>query len=325
MVEQDGLNGFAGQLPLFIPRFPWFGGDLQTLRNTLRPPAISLQGWPGMPIAFDMADGTGDALIAELHQPREAARARPLVILVHGLTGSMDSSYVRVTAHHLLQAGYPVLRLNLRGAGPSRGRTRAFYHAGRSNDLHRVIGQLDGRLAANGITLVGFSLGGNVVLKYLGERGQLAPAMAAVSVSAPIDLAVTQWQIGKWRNRRYHDFLLREMKIEQPCPVDIARIIDFDDRVVAPANGFADAADYYRQSSSKPFLQFIRRPTLLIHAANDPWIPARIYRDVDFAANRRLHLAMPRSGGHVGFHALGLDRPWHDLAIARFLDRVAVG
>jgi len=325
MVEQDGLNGFFGQLPTFIPKFPWFGGDLQTLRNTLRPPAISLQTWPGVAIAFDMADGTGDALLAEFHQPQEAARPRPLVILVHGLTGSMDSSYVRVTAHHLLQKGYPVLRLNLRGAGPSRGRTRAFYHAGRSDDLHRVIGQLDGRLAANGIVLVGFSLGANVVLKYLGERGPLAPVSGAVSISAPIDLALTQRQISKWRNRRYHDFLLREMKVERPSPADISRIIDFDDRVVAPANGFADAADYYRQSSSNQFLAQIRRPTLLIHAANDPWIPARMYRDVDVAANRRLHLVMPRSGGHVGFHAGGLDRPWHDMAIARFLDRLTGG
>jgi predicted alpha/beta-fold hydrolase len=323
MVEQDGLNGFLGQLPPFIPKFPWFGGDLQTLRNTLRPRAISLQAWPGMAIAFDMADGTGDALIAELHLPQEATYPRALVILVHGLTGSMDSSYVRMTAHHLLQAGHPVLRLNLRGAGPSRGRTQAFYHAGRSDDLHRVIGQLDGRMAATGVVLVGFSLGANVVLKYLGERGPLVPVLGAVSVSAPIDLAMTQRQISAWRNRRYHDFLLREMKNERPCPADITRIIDFDDLVVAPANGFKDAADYYRQSSSKQFLGLIRRPTLLIHAANDPWIPARMYRDIDLAANRRLLLAMPRSGGHVGFHAGGIDRPWHDMAIARFLDRLA--
>lgn len=323
MVYQDGLNGFTGQVPSFFPKFPWFGGDLQTLRNRLRPPVTSLQDWPGMPIVFEMADGTGDALLAELHEPTRSDRALPLVILVHGLTGSMDSAYVRVSARHLLQAGYPVLRLNLRGAGPSRGRTSAFYHAGRSDDLNRVIGQLDGRLAANGIALVGFSLGGNLVLKYLAERGQLVPVMAAVSVSAPIDLAMTQQRISEWRNRRYHDYLLNEMKIERPCADDIIRIIDYDDRVVAPANGFADAADYYRQSSSKPLLRLIRRPTLLIHAANDPWIPGRMYRDIDLAANRRLRLLMPRSGGHVGFHAIGLDRPWHDLAIARFLQLAA--
>ncbi|HVJ34767.1 MAG TPA: alpha/beta fold hydrolase [Terriglobia bacterium] len=325
MVDQDGLTGLFGQLPGFFPKFPWFGGDLQTLRNVLRPPRASLTAWPGQPIAFDTADGTGDRLLAELHQPAEASRPLPLVILVHGLTGSMDSSYIRVSAMHLLRAGYPVLRLNLRGAGPSRGLTRGFYHAGRSDDLHQVIGQLDGRLAGNGIALVGFSLGGNVVLKYLAERGQLAPIMAAVSISAPIDLAATQREIGRRRNRRYHDFLLKEMKVERPCPSGIDRIVDFDDQVVAPANGFADAADYYRQSSAKPLLPAIRRPTLLIHAANDPWIPGHIYRDIDPASNRRLRLLLPRSGGHVGFHGIGLDRPWHDLAIARFLEFAARG
>jgi hypothetical protein len=109
------------------------------------------------------------------------------------------------------------------------------------------------------------------------------------------------------------------MIAERPCPTDITSIFDFDNRVVAPANGFADAADYYRLSSAKPILGQIKRPTLMIHAGNDPWIPASIYRDIDLAANRRLRLLLPRSGGHVGFHAWGLQQPWHDLAIARFI------
>lgn len=329
MVDQDVVSTSAAstsfeQLPAFLPKFPWIGGDLQTLRNAIRPPLASLAQWPGESLAFAMDDGAvddrgGDHLVGEVHWPQETIAAQPLVILIHGLTGSMNSVYVRVTAGHLLRAGYPVLRLNLRGAGPSRGKTRHFYHAGRSDDLHQVIGQLDGRLAGNGIALIGFSLGGNLMLKYLAERGHRAQIRAAVSISAPIDLAVTQRQISKWRNRRYHDFLLAAMKLERPCPDSIRSIIDFDNRVVAPANGFADAADYYRRSSAKPLLGDIRRPTLLIHAGNDPWIPACIYRDLDLAANRRLRLLMPHSGGHVGFHAWGLDRPWHDVAIARFL------
>jgi predicted alpha/beta-fold hydrolase len=157
------------------------------------------------------------------------------------------------------------------------------------------------------------------MLKYLAERGHRAQIRAAISISAPIDLAVTQRQIARWRNRRYHNFLLRMMKAERPSPSGIHTILDFDNHVVAPANGFADAADYYRQSSAKPRLSEIKRPTLLIHGGNDPWIPARIYRDLDLAGNRRLRLLMPRSGGHVGFHGWGLDRPWHDMAIARFL------
>ncbi|MET1028874.1 MAG: alpha/beta fold hydrolase [Dongiaceae bacterium] len=311
-------------LPRFVPRFPWIGGDLQTLRNLLRPPKLELARWPGESIAFAMADGTGDQLIGEVHRPSaapgETLPTRPLVILLHGLTGSMDSTYIQVSAMHLLRAGFPVLRLNLRGAGPSRGKTQAFYHAGRSADLHEVIRRLDGRLASNGICLVGYSLGGNIVLKYMAERGSLAPIMAAVSVSAPIDLAATQRRIGAWRNRRYHDSLLIDMKLERPCPDDIRSIFAFDNHVVAPANGFVDAADYYRQSSAAPMLGAIRRPTLLIHAENDPWIPAAMYREIDWSAHRRLRLLMPRSGGHVGFHGWGLDRPWHDLATLRFIE-----
>ena len=319
MVDQDIISNRFERLPAFFPKFPWFGGDLQTLRNALRSPQASLALWPGTALTFAMDDGSGDHLIGELHRPDGPVGTRPLVILIHGLTGSMDSSYLRVSAGHLLRAGYPVLRLNLRGAGPSRGLTQGFYHAGRSDDLHQVIGQLDGRLAGNGLALIGFSLGGNVMLKYLAERGHRAQIRAAVSVSAPIDLAVTQQQISRWRNRRYHDFLLAAMKAERPCPSGVNSILDFDNHVVAPANGFVDAADYYRRSSAKPMLGDIRRPTLLIHAGNDPWIPARIYRDLDLSGNRRLRLLLPRSGGHVGFHGWGLDRPWHDMVIGRFL------
>jgi predicted alpha/beta-fold hydrolase len=325
MVDQDVLGDAVTRLPTFIPKFPWFGGDLQTLRNALLPPRMTLDIWPRTSLRFDMADGTGDSLIGELQQPDTVDRHLPLVILIHGLTGSMDSTYMRVSAYHLLRAGYSVLRLTLRGAGSSRRQTQGFYHAGRSEDLHQVIGQLDGRLAGNGLVLVGFSVGGNMMLKYLAERGRLAPIQAAISVSAPIDLAVTQQRLASRRNRRYHDFLLGEMKAERPCPADITSIIDFDNRVVAPSNGFADAADYYRQSSAKPMLGRIKRPTLLIHAANDPWIPASIYSDIDLAGNRRLRLLLPRSGGHVGFHAWGLEQPWHDLAIEQFIRAALAG
>jgi len=311
-------------LPRFFPKFPWFGGDLQTLRNRLRPPRVTLAAWPGISLAFDMQDGSGDQLLGDLHPATENTQ-RPLIILIHGLSGSAGSIYIRVTAQHLLAAGYPVLRLNLRGAGPGRGRTQHFYHAGRSDDLHQVIGQLDGRLAGNGIVLVGFSLGGNVMLKYLAERAHLAPVRAAVSISAPIDLAMTQRCISLPRNRRYHDFLLRELKAEHPSPDDITSIIDFDNRIVAPANGFADAADYYRRSSAGPLLGAIRRPTLMIHAGNDPWIPADMYRDLKIGNSRHLKLLMPRSGGHVGFHGWGLERPWHDLAIGQFIKATLAG
>jgi predicted alpha/beta-fold hydrolase len=111
--------------PRFVPLPPWIGGDLQTLRNYLRPPGDILAPWPSEQLRFAMKDDTGDELVGALNRPVED-RGRPLVLLLHGLTGDQESSYVRVTARELLRAGYPVLRLNWRGAGPTIGKTKAF-------------------------------------------------------------------------------------------------------------------------------------------------------------------------------------------------------
>jgi uncharacterized protein len=307
------------KVPWFVPQPPWLGGDLQTLRNYLRPPLDDvLASWPGEIMRFAMKDDTGDELIGTLHQPAEA-QGKPLVLLLHGLTGCQDSSYVRVTAREMLQAGYPVLRLNWRGAGPSMGKTRAVYHAGRSDDLHAVIGSMSGTLAGNGIVAIGYSLGANVLLKYLGERGALSHLRGAIAVSPPIDLHAAQQRIAQRRNRRYQAYLLARMRAERSCPDDVTTILDFDDRVVAPANGFRDALDYYGQCSAGPRLGGIRTPTLVIHAADDPWIPSRVFRAIAWNQLKQVRLLMPWSGGHVGFHALGLTRPWHDEVALRFL------
>jgi uncharacterized protein len=306
------------KVPTFVPLPPWIGGDLQTLRNYLRPPGDILAPWPGEVLRFAMKDGTGDELIGTLHRPAEE-QGRPLVLLLHGLTGCEESSYVRVSARELLQAGYPVLRLNFRGAGPSMGKTKAFYHAGRTEDLTAVIGSMSGALARNGLAAIGYSLGANVLLKYLSERGGLSHLRAAIAVSPPIDLHAAQRRIAERRNRRYQHYLLERMRQERSCPDDITSILEFDDRVVAPANGFRDALDYYAQCSARPRLGAIRTATIIIHAADDPWIPSQVFREIAWGQLKNVRLLMPWSGGHVGFHALGIKRPWHDEVALRFL------
>ncbi|TDQ80977.1 hypothetical protein A8950_2847 [Dongia mobilis] len=309
-------------LPPFRPLPLWRGGDLQTLRNWLKPPKETLDDWPGTELILDCRDGSGDRLSAKLHQPEEGGH-RPLILLVHGLSGSEDSFYVRVSAAHLLRAGYPVLRLNLRGAGPGRRLARANYHAGRSADIAACLAGLDEGLKRHGVVAVGYSLGGNVLLKYLGEAGAHAEVMAGISVSAPIDLKAAQARLGTHRNRLYHAHLLANLRDETgPAARRIRSIREYDARIVAPANGFASADDYYARSSANRFLMGIRRPTLVIHAGDDPWIPAMCYAEVKWGANPDLMLKLPVSGGHVGFHGQGLDRPWYDLAILRFLDRL---
>jgi predicted alpha/beta-fold hydrolase len=316
-------------LPPFRSRWPWWGRHLQTLRNSLLPPLMLPDGFTGERVSFPMADGSGDVLLGRLSSP-EAPTQRPLVVLIHGLTGSEESGYMLASARYFLSLGYPVLRLNLRGAGPSMGLCKQRYHAGRSEDLRLVLGSMDGRLAGRGIFLVGYSLGGNLLLKYLGEAGRRAMVLGAVSISAPIDLDAARRALMRSRNALYHRYLLDRLKTEiraRPLDEAEARVLDrvrtiyeFDDRILAPSIGFSGATDYYRQSMALPYLAEISVPALIIQANDDPWIPFRTYRSFPWGKNPRLIPQLTHGGGHVGFHGRGSQQPWHDLRMAAFFE-----
>jgi predicted alpha/beta-fold hydrolase len=319
----------GARFPRFLARPPWIGGDLQTVRNHVRRTAVPLEEFSEERIEFPLPDG--DQLVAMLHRPVQES-GRPLAILIHGLSGTQDSVYLRRSARHLLSNGFPVLRFNLRGAGPSGPLCRWSYHAGRTEDLHAALMQLDGKLAGRGLLAVGFSLGGNLLLKYLGEQGRRALFLGAVSVSAPILPKQAQLRIMRRRNSRYHRYLLAGVKAdfgranaEMPVNLraalsEIRTIYEFDDRVVAPINGFDGAEDYYARTASYPLLGRIAVPTLLIHARNDPWIPVKPYLQFDWAGNAKLLPLLPRGGGHVGFHGLGAAAPWHDRCMISFFE-----
>jgi predicted alpha/beta-fold hydrolase len=315
----------------FEERWPWLGGDLQTLRNFLRRPRIDLSGHAAERIELSLDGASGDRTTATLNWAQGPHR-RPLALLVHGLTGCEDSAYMRATAAALLRAGYPVLRLNQRGAGTSRSLCRHRYHAGRSEDLARAIAGLPARATAQGVVAVGYSLGGNVLLKYLGEYGRGAPLSAAVAVSAPLDLAATCRSMMAPRNALYHRYFLGELRAEtlgegaRPTPEERRAVLaarsirEFDDAFTAPRNGFAGAEDYYRRCSSANFLGAIEVPTLLVHSEDDPIVPAAPFQAREWRTNPRLLPLLLRRGGHVGFH----DRrggTWHDRAILRFFER----
>lgn len=323
----------ATLLPAFRPRAPWLGADLQTLRNYVRRPRPSLTAFRSERLRLPMADGMGDVLVATLSRPA-ASHRRPLVLLIHGLTGCEDSVYMRASARFWLKRGHPVLRLNLRGAGPSRPVCRDQYHAGRTEDLRRALAQLDPALLEDGLLLVGYSLGANMMLKYLGEEGAAASCQAAVSVSAPIDLAASSAAFHRPRNKVYHHYLLSRMKVESLSPgstlnieerarIKAARSIrEFDDRFLAPRNGFTGADDYYARAMALPYLAAIRVPTLLVHALDDPWIPGGPYARYDWRGNPALTPLLPTSGGHVGFHAADSRVPWHDRAAGAFVEHL---
>lgn len=325
--------------PDFAPRFPWWGPDLQTLRNVVRGAVRKprLEEEPAR-LLLPMRDGSGDQLIGQYLTAQQRPSSRneaPLVVLVHGLGGSSDSAYIQTTSAHLLELGYPVLQLNLRGAGESRPLCREQYHAGRGRDLHDALGGLPLGSIQNGIAVVGYSLGANMVLKYAAEYGaEHCGLRAVISISAPIDLEASSLRFLDARNRFYHTHLLDRMKTEmlstpggvsaeeQRTLNSIRTIYEFDEHIVAPRNGFTSAKDYYDQNHARQFLGEIQVPTLLMHALDDPWIPATMYTDYAWPKTPQLEALLPRGGGHVGFHAQGERLPWHDRCLGIFLDRV---
>ncbi|MEM7222424.1 MAG: alpha/beta fold hydrolase [Pseudomonadota bacterium] len=331
MHDQTGAAGLRDKVafPVFRQRPPWLGGDLQTLRNQLLPFPPRLSPWPGERLELAMADGSGDRLVARLHRPL-AASGRPLVVLIHGLTGCEDSYYILRSARHLLGLGYPVLRLNLRGAGPSRPLCRWQYHAGRSEDLRDALNALDSTLKDAGLLLVGYSLGGNMLIKFLAEFGQAFPIRAAAAISAPLDLKDCQICLEQPRNWIYQYALLRRMKIEaQAGAAELTgeerrairaarREFEFDEFFVAKRAGFEGADSYYRHSSAQAYLAEVPCSTLVLHARDDPWIPVDAYERFDWSCNPNLTLLLSDSGGHLGFHQRGPLTPWHDTCLARY-------
>lgn len=327
-------GGPAPRLALYPPfraRAPWWGGDLQTLRNFIVGRVRKLGTYPAARLSLPLADGSGDRLLAALNLPGERNFARPLVVLVHGLAGCEESFYVLSTAWHLLALGFPVLRLNLRGAGPSRPVCRLQYHAGRSEDFAEALAGLPRSLTGAGVVAVGYSLGANMLLKYLGESGTGAALKGAVSVSAPLDLAATSRWMMRRRNAIYQGYLLRSMRHEALAPgaelapaeraaIREARSIwEFDHRFSARRNGFGGAEDYYERNAARRFLDGIAVPTLVIHALDDPWIPAAAYQAFEWRRNPNLVPLLPARGGHVGFQGRDRRAAWHDLCIAQFL------
>lgn len=307
-------------IPPFRERFPWIGTDLQTIRNVLYPAPRELPG--GERLSLPVSDG--DRLSARLDLPSSGKEPRPLVVLIHGLTGSEASPNVIATARRLIAESWPVLRLNLRGAGPSAATSKGRYHAGRTQDLADSLRSLPPGCLRRGIVLLGHSLGGNLVLKFLGEGAHGLPVLGGVVVSTPLDLSATCARMMAPRNRLYHRHMLSAMKREAlvsgaDLPRDRANavsnvrsVLEFDDLFIAPLFGYQGAEDYYRRNSSGAFISRIALPTLVIHALDDPWIPKSCYEAVDWPRLPTIETALSSNGGHLGFHGVGSAIPWHD-------------
>jgi predicted alpha/beta-fold hydrolase len=264
-----------------------------------------------------------------------------LVILSHGLEGSSQAIYIRGMAATLHQAGWDVLAWNYRSCGGIENRLMRSYHSGASDDLRAVIDH-----AAQGyesIALVGFSLGGNITLKYAGESPTHSAICAAIAISAPVDLASSAQVLDDDpKNGLYLRRFLRTMKAKtllkarrfpelrerltgRDGVAAVQTIREFDERITAPIHGFADAADYWARASSLPYLPQIQVPALLLNARNDPLLAAASFPEALAESSALFHLEAPANGGHVGFvdfHA-GLQ-PWHERRVKSFLDNLGV-
>ena len=241
-----------------------------------------------------------------------------LAILSHGLEADSNAPYIQGMARALRADGWDVLAWNFRGCGGEPNRLPRFYHSGSSDDLRHVIQHAMEVHPAERIGLVGFSLGGNITLKYLGEAEVPPRVTRAVAFSVPCDLACSSAELSRFSNRIYMERFLRSLrgKLRGKHPRFPQEILleklkgvrdfrGFDDRFTAPLHGFRDAEDYWARSSSRPFLTAIRIPTLLVNAANDPFLGPGCYPWQEAEESGFFHLEVPAEGGHVGFASGG--------------------
>lgn len=315
-------------MPLVPSKFkaPWGlrGGHLQTILPLCLPRRYPR--WQAQE-RLELPDGD----FVDLHWLRGGFGR--LAILSHGLEGSSEAIYVRGMATSLAAAGWDVAAWNYRGCGGVPNRLPRSYHSGESGDLRQVIAHAAQAYAK--IALVGFSLGGNITMKYLGEAAPHAAVIGGVAISAPVDLASCAVALDdRPGNRIYLGRFLRtlilkmEAKARQfPDHVSvegvrrIRTIREFDDRFTAPLHGFRDANDYWARASSLPHLAAIRVPALMLNARDDSLLAAASFPEEIARASRFLHLETPCHGGHVGFidFAQGLQ-PWHERRAAEFLN-----
>ena len=347
------LPGELGLDP-FRPRLPWLNGDLQTLRDTLRPVALPPEA--GEPITISV--GGGDQLLALLDPPLGGAQPLALVLLMHGLGGSSCRSGLRRMGLTLQHAGFAVLRLNMRGAGPGREQARGTYAASCNSDLLPALARARELAAGRPLLGMGISLGGTKLLNALLTGPGLLDGL--VTISSPLDLAACSAQIERPRNRIYKRWLLQRLvaqTLADPFGVSEAEraalaglgpvgpmnsILAFDAAITAPRWGYGSVEHYYQEAS--PLLQLQARaadprmssgsprlallpPTLVLHAIDDPWVPVAAARQLAELQLPGVEVLLTAGGGHNGFHARCDRRSngpgnWGDRLTARWFERL---
>ncbi len=300
----------------FTPSRWWRNRHLQTIWPLMTKPSRG----PGLTRQrLELDDG--DFLDLDwLHAPRDNA---PILLILHGLEGSADSHYVRRLLLACEAHQHSAVVMHQRSCSGEMNRLARSYHSGETADLGAVLTQLSAAYPHHPIHAVGYSLGGNVLTKYLGEQGTNSAIARAAVVSAPLDLALCARAMERGFSQVYQNHLVKRLKQktatklatlgQQPLPLDPATLdrlttfYHFDDAVTAPLHGFAGADDYYRRASGNGFLHNITVPTLLLHALDDPFMTREVIPPLD-RISPCVELELCEFGGHVGFIEGGW--PW---------------
>lgn len=344
MIETE--QNWPAEFPRFSPR-PWLpNGHLQTIvgnylhrRNSL-PPAV--------PQLVEVTPAHGRQIstqvFCECHwQPLDVRPTRPTVLILHGLEGSSRSQYVIGNADKLWAAGCNVIRMNMRNCGPASVHpeklTPTLYHSGLSGDVAAVLNFFIQAEGLQSVSLIGYSMGGNIVLKLAGEWGSTPPPQlrCVVGVSPAVDLAASADALHELRNRIYEQKFLRALTrrfrhkavlfpraFDPQMAAHITSLREFDDRITALYCGFASADDYYFRAAAARVLDKITLPTLVLHAQDDPFVRLTLETRAAMASNPHIELLETAHGGHCAFLAVPDKRTaddgyWAEHTALRFI------
>ena len=333
-VTKDEILNQLARTP-FIPHPALKNAHAQTLAGSLIRRRFKLVLENVEARYFDVAPGA--QVLARCSWQANRA-SKPTLVIVHGMEGSTESRYMLGTAEKALGAGFNVVRVNVRNCGGTEHLSPTLYHAGLTDDIRQVITELIERDRLSEIYLAGFSLGGNVILKFAGEYSEkiASEVRGFIAVSPSIDLASCADAIEMRSNLIYHmKFIwslrsrLRRKARLFPDQYDTSHlrgvwtIRKFDDVYTAPHSGFGNVAQYYERASALPFINRIIVPTLIIHAKDDPFIPFAQFEQPEITVNPNVALLAPANGGHVGFISAnknGDGRFWAEAMVVEFVN-----
>jgi predicted alpha/beta-fold hydrolase len=296
-------NSAQKRLANYLPPFFLYGSHLETIFPAL------LRRVTLVPYARERIVTPDDDFL-DLDWLQQGSQK--VVIISHGLEGNSRRAYIKGMAKAFYSNGFDVLAWNFRGCSEEMNRQLRFYHSGATDDLETVVQHVLAR-GYKEISLIGFSLGGNLTLKYLGERTVSDTVKKAVAISVPMDLRTSCEKISRPGNRIYSNRFLKSLKakirmksryrkeIDTSMLPGIKTLMEFDDCYTAPIHGFKHATDYYEQSSSVRFVAGIKKPTLIINTLNDPFLSRECFPDALLKDHPFVKLQILRRGGHVGF------------------------